>query len=79
MKLDQTSMDKMFYLMLLSVKKEVFLVSSPLELYTITLSHLLSIAKYLEGADCSTTIGYAIDQFQKFASRYSFMQYLEIK
>lgn len=29
MKLDQASMDKMFYLMLLSVKKEVFLTSSP--------------------------------------------------
>jgi hypothetical protein len=49
MKLDQSSMDKMFYLMLLSVKKEVFLLSSPLELYTLTLSHLLNIAKQLQG------------------------------
>jgi hypothetical protein len=33
----------------------------------------------LEGADCSTTIGFAIEELQKHASKYSFIQYTEIR
>jgi hypothetical protein len=51
MKLDQSSMEKMFYLMLMSVKKEIYLLSSPFELYSLTLSHLLNITKSLEESD----------------------------
>lgn len=56
MKLDQNSMDKLFFLMLMSVKKEIFLLSSPLELYSLTVCHLMNIAKYLDGSDTVLTI-----------------------
>lgn len=78
MKLDQASMDKMFYLMLLSVKKEIFLTSSPVELYSLTLGHLANLVKYMEGNNVPY-LEHAIGEFQKTAKKYSFIQYLEIK
>ena len=40
MKLDQASMEKLLYLILMTVKKELFLMSSPLELYSLTQGNL---------------------------------------
>lgn len=40
MKLDAASMEKLLFLIIMTVKKEVFMTSSPLELYSLTLGNL---------------------------------------
>ena len=45
MKLDKGSMEKLFYLVLMTFKKQLFLSSSPLELYSLTKTHLEDLIK----------------------------------
>ena len=49
MKLDQASMEKLLYLILMTVKKELFLTSSPLELYSLTQGNLRLLQEYAKG------------------------------
>jgi hypothetical protein len=47
MKLDNSSMEKLIYLIVMTLKKEFFLSSSPLEIYAITLGNLNTLAQYV--------------------------------
>jgi len=47
MKLDESSMDKLIYLIIMTVKKEIFMLSSPLELYSLTLDNLIILLQYV--------------------------------
>lgn len=76
MKLDASSMDKLIYLILMTVKKEAFLLSSPLELYALTLGNLLTLSTYVDGTSAHALVINAADLFKSAASQYSFMQYL---
>ena len=49
MKLDSASMEKLLYLIIMTLKKEVFLTSSPLELYSLTLGNLRMLQLHTKG------------------------------
>ena len=49
MKLDQNSMEKLLILMFMSIKKEIFSLSSPLELYSLTIGNLEVLKNYVKG------------------------------
>ncbi len=46
MKLDNSSMEKLLFLIIMTLKKEVFLTSSPLELFSLTLGNMRILQQY---------------------------------
>lgn len=48
MKLNETSMSKLFDLMLMCFKMQVLLTSTPSEIYTVTLNHLKEVMKIIQ-------------------------------
>jgi hypothetical protein len=46
MKLDNSSMEKLLLLIIMTLKKEVFLTSSPLELFSLTLGNMRILQQY---------------------------------
>ena len=52
MKLDKSSMEKLFYLILMTFKKQLFLCSSPLELFSLTKTHFLDLIKMQPNLPC---------------------------
>lgn len=48
-------MEKLFYLVLMTFKRQVFLLSSPLELYTLTLTHLQDVVELEKNNKQATT------------------------
>jgi hypothetical protein len=79
MKLDAASMDKLLYLILMTVKKELFLTSSPLELFPLTLGNLQTLQHYARGTDSEQLLEANIGLFRAAATSYSFLQYQELK
>lgn len=55
MKLEKSSMEKLFYLVLMTFKRQIFLLSSPLELYTLTLTHLQDVVELQKNNKQATT------------------------
>jgi len=76
MKLDSTSMDKLIFLIIMTVKKEFYLTSSPLELYSLTLGNLQTLASHTVGTDSAILLERSMEQFVSVAGKYSFMQYM---
>lgn len=68
MKLDASSMEKLIYLILMTVKKETFMLSSPLELFALTLGNLLTLSTYVDGTPAYSLVMNAIDLFKSSAS-----------
>ena len=62
MKLDQNSMEKLLILMIMSVKKETFCLSSPLELYSLTIGNLEVLKKYVKGGEGEKIVQTAISR-----------------
>ena len=79
MKLDQSSMEKLLILMIMSVKKETFLLSSPLELYSLTIGNLEVLKKYVKGGEGQTSVDTAIKHLRDVADKLSFMQFLNLR
>lgn len=46
MKLDNSSMEKLLLLIIMTLKKEIFLTSSPLELFSLTLGNMRILQQY---------------------------------
>lgn len=76
MKLDQSSMEKLLYLILMTVKKELFLTSSPCELYALTLGNLRLLQQYARGTPAEALIQSNISKFTETAGGYTFREYL---
>lgn len=79
MKLDSSSMEKLLYLIIMTVKKEVFLTSSPLELFALTVGNLRMLHHHSRGAASEGLVKNAIEAFSSAAASYSYIQYLEIR
>ena len=60
MKLNATSMSKLFDLMLMGFKYQVLSVTSPEELYQVTLTHLTTIAGLIKGTPTETLVNETI-------------------
>lgn len=56
MKLDASSMEKLLYLIIMTVKKEIFLTSSPLELYSLTVGNLKMLQHHCKGTNAETLV-----------------------
>ena len=69
MKLDQSSMEKLLILMIMSVKKETFLLSSPLELYSLTIGNLEVLKKYVKGGEGQTSVDTAIKHLREVTDK----------
>ena len=79
MKLDQSSMEKLLYLILMMVKKELFLASSPLEIYTLTLGNMRTLQQYAKGTPSDDLLEVNINHFSQVATNYTFVEYLDLK
>lgn len=77
MKLDKPSTEKLFYLVLMTFKKQVFLCSSPLELHALTIAHLQELIKIVPS--CQGLIERSIDSFVEMFRPYGIVIYVEIR
>jgi hypothetical protein len=67
MKLNEVSMSKLFDLMLMCFKAQVFLSSSPAEIYTITINHMKEVMRIIQKGPAIKNIEQSIATFkQKF-------------
>ena len=67
MKLNATSMQKLFDLMLMGLKYQTQLTVQPEELYFVTMKHLDTMKKLIEGTQAVDTVTQVIDKFEKMA------------
>jgi len=65
MKLNETSMSKLFDLMLMCFKMQVFLTSSPMEIYAVTLNHLREVLKIIQKGPAVKNIEQTISAFKQ--------------
>ncbi len=79
MKLDNSSMEKLLYLIIMTLKKETFLTSSPLELYSLTIGNLKILQLYTQGTQSQSLLDSTISIFSEGAQNYTFSQYTELK
>ena len=76
MKLDHSSMEKLLYLIIMTVKKEIFLLSSPLEIFSLTSGNLQILLDYTKNTEAEDSMGQILKNFRETGSTYRFMQYL---
>lgn len=67
MKLNATSMNKLFDLMLMGVKYQFMSCASPDDLYHVTLTHLHSIADLIKGSSAEILVNDTINSFKQMA------------
>lgn len=80
MKLEKNSMEKLFYLVLMTFKRQIFLLSSPLELYTLTLTHLQDVVELQKNNKQATAcVKECIDIFKREGEKLTFLHYLDLK
>ena len=75
-KMDSSSMEKLFYLILMTFKKQIFSCSSPLEIYSITINHMRELMKLTKDPQAKKLIEISINYFREVFQGYSFIQYL---
>lgn len=71
MKLNATSMGKLFDLMLMGVKYQCLSCSSPDEIYHVTLTHMQSIAELIKGSAAEVLVNDTMSQFKAMTGNYS--------
>ena len=64
MKLNATSMGKLFDLMLMGIKYQVLSCTSPEEIYHLTIKHLQSIADLIKGSSVEALVIDTMNQFK---------------
>jgi hypothetical protein len=79
MKLDNASMEKLLFLIIMTLKKEFFLCSSPLELYAVTKGNLNTLSLNVEGTAAEKTVYTVLELFTKSAAGMSFMEYHQLR
>jgi hypothetical protein len=67
MKLNATSMGKLFDLMLMGVKYQVIETSTPEEIYHVTMTHLNQVASLVRGSASEQLVQEAISLFKSLA------------
>ena len=67
MKLNATSMGKLFDLMLMGLKYQVLSTATPDEIYHITLTHLLQTAALVKGSAAEALVNDSISQFKSLS------------
>lgn len=67
MKLNATSMNKLFDLMLMGLKYQALQCASPEELYHVTLTHLGQMAALVRGSASEGLVNESIAQFKSLA------------
>lgn len=73
MKLDNASMEKLLFLIIMTLKKEFFLLSSPLELYSVTKGNLTTLSINVQKTTAEKTVENVVELFDKRAAGMSFM------
>lgn len=73
-------MEKLFYLVLMTFKRQVFLLSSPLELYTLTVTHLQDVVDLqINNKQASGCVRECLEIFKREAEKLTFLHYLDLK
>jgi hypothetical protein len=63
----------------MTVKKEFFLTSSPLEIYSMTLGNLETLSRYVSQTSSSKMVEPIITIYKEAVSSYGFMEYHQIR
>ena len=79
MKLNATSMNKLFDLMLMGVKYQVLSCASPDEIYNVTLTHLTQISALIKGSTVEGLVNDTISQFKEMALKFNAYDYMIIR
>jgi hypothetical protein len=79
MKLNATSMGKLFDLMLMGVKYQVLSVTSPDEIFHITMTHLQTVANLIKGSSVEVLVNDTINAFKSMTSGFSAYDMLIIR
>lgn len=79
MKLNEASMSKLFDLMLMCFKMQVFLTASPVEIYNVTLNHLREVQKIIDKGPAIKNIEQTISSFKQKYEHLPSARYIEIK
>ncbi len=79
MKLNETSMNKLFDLMLMGVKYQVLMTTSPEEVYHIVLTHLTEVANLIKGSPVEALVNDAITQLKVMVKDFKAYDFMIIK
>lgn len=79
MKLNEVSMGKLFDLMIMCFKAQIFLTCSATELYAVTMNHLKEVGRLLQKGPAYKNIESCIVVFRQKYEGLSAARYLEIK
>lgn len=79
MKLNATSMSKLFDLMLMGFKYQVLSMATPDELYHITMTHLNTIATLVKGSASEVLVNDSITLFKSLSQNFKAYDYMIVK
>ena len=79
MKLNATSMGKLFDLMLMGMKYQFLSCTSPDEIYNVTITHLQAIADLIKGSSVELLVNDCMDQFKKLCSGFTAYEMMVVK
>jgi hypothetical protein len=79
MKLNATSMNKLFDLMLMGIKYQVLQCCTPDEIYHITITHLTQMAALVKGSPSEVLVNDTMSQFKSLAQTFKAYDYMIIK
>ena len=79
MKLNATSMGKLFDLMVMGLKHQVMLTTSPEEVYHLTMTHLTTIGSIIKGSPSEVLVNDTINLFKNMTQTYKAYDYIIIK
>lgn len=71
MKLNATSMGKLFDLMLMGMKYQFLTCTSPDEIYNVTITHLQAIADLIKGSTVELLVNDCMNQFKQLAQTFT--------
>lgn len=63
----------------MTIKKEFFLTSSPVEIYSITLGNLQTLQQYVKQTESASILEEVIEFYKEKASKYKFMEYQQLR
>ncbi len=67
MKLNATSMNKLFDLMLMGMKYQIISTTTPDEIYHVTMTHLTEMARLVKGSPAEVLINDCTSQFKSLS------------
>jgi hypothetical protein len=79
MKLNATSMGKLFDLMLMGMKYQIISTTTPDEIYHVTMTHLTEMAKLVKGSPAEVLINDCTTQFKSLSQQFRAYDYQIVK